>query len=91
MNNTTTGEEQKDKTYYDYILEHRNTIIALIFVISLISLIYFYFIRDTTDRTDTRKYVEVNGMKVPQDEIPPDQLQLGGAIKKLKSQLRNVK
>ena len=80
MNNTTTGEDQKDKTLFDYILENKTTIIVVLGMI-----LFFYLIRDT------RAYIEVDGEKIRQNDIPADELKLGGAIKNLKSQLRNVK
>ena len=81
MNQTTTGENKKDKTLLDYILENKTTI----FMVVLCIILFFYFIMDT------RAYIEVDGEKIPQDNISEDKLILGGAIKKLKSQLRNVK
>ena len=47
MNNTTTGENKKDKTLFDYILENKTIIIVVL------GMIVFYFIRDT------REYIEV--------------------------------
>tara|TARA_Y100000741_G_scaffold185901_1_gene141277 strand:- start:1000 stop:1242 length:243 start_codon:yes stop_codon:yes gene_type:complete len=80
MNQTTTGENKKDKTFFDYILENKTTIIVFLGM-----LVFLYFIRDT------RAYIEVDGEKIRQNDIPADELKLGGAIKNLKSQLRNVK
>ena len=94
MNNTTTGGYKKDKTLFDYILEHRTTIIAVIFAISLI---YLYIIdTDTTYTGDiikiTNPFEDNYGKEYRQIKLRPgEELKLGGAIKKLKSQLRNVK
>ena len=87
MNQTTTGENKKDKTLFDYILENKTIIIVVLGMI-----VFFYFIRDTRDTIEiTNPFADNYGEKIRQDDINPDELKLGGAIKKLKSQLRNVK
>ena len=81
---------QKDKTYYDYILENKTTIIVVLGMI-----LFFYFIRDTRDIIEiTNPFADNYGeqyRQIPYDEENPEALKLGGAIKKLKSQLRNSK
>ena len=61
-------------------------------MVVLCIILFFYFI------IDTRAYIEVTnpfadnyGEKIRQDNVPEDKLILGGAIKKLKTQLRNSK
>ena len=67
MNQTTTGENKKDKTLFDYILENKFTI----FMVVLCIILFFYFI------IDTRAYIEVTnpfadnyGEKIRQDNVP---------------------
>ena len=88
MNNTTTGEDQKNKTLFDYILENKTTIIVVLGMI-----LFFYFIRDTREIIEITNPFEPNyGAQYRQVSYDdPKALKLGGAIKKLKSQLRNFK
>ena len=88
MNNTTTGENKKDKGFLDYVLENKTIIIVVLGMI-----LFFYFIRDTRDYIEvTNPFADNYGEKIRQVPYDPSKpLVLGGAIKKLKSQLRNVK
>lgn len=90
MNKTTTGENKKDKTLFDYMLENKTIIIVVLGMI-----VFFYFIRDTRDIIEiTNPFADNYGeqyRQIPYDVENPEALKLGGAIKKLKSQLRNLK
>jgi hypothetical protein len=90
MNQRTTGEDQKDKTLFDYILENKTTIIVVLGMI-----LFFSFIRDTREIIEITNPFEPNYgeqyRQVSYDVDNPEALKLGGAIKKLKSQLRNSK
>ena len=66
MNQTTTGEDKKDKTFFDYILENKTTII-----VDLGMILFFSFTRDTRGTVEIiNPFADNYGEKIRQDNVP---------------------
>lgn len=97
MNQTTTGENKKGKTLFDYIHEIITTLFDTInnyFLFSVIIIcivLYFFYPKINTIDISGDVVEDVNSWNHLQINVPKNKLELGGAIKKLKSQLRNSK
>jgi hypothetical protein len=99
MNQTATSENKEEKTLFDRIQENKLTII-----VCLCMILFFYFVIDTREVIkDTREVIKITdpfnplyGKEYPQRSYDPvsdveNPLILGRNIKRLKSQLRNIK
>jgi len=97
MNQTTTGENKKDKTLFDYIHEIITTLFDTInnyFLFSVIIIcivLYFFYSKINTIDISGDIADDLLGWSHIQINVAENEVKLGGAIKKLKSQLRNSK